>query len=260
MAKAAPVASKFKLPGGFAPPAKSPKQRIILSVVGPQKTGKTELGLWMPGPLAVQSFDTGLEGVIEKHKNRSAVVGVRDYTFDQDNMTEAQLLKAAGPVWEEWSSDFEELIESGIRSVLWDRADELWEVIRLKEWGKLTAKPQFYSVVNAQYRNLVRKAFNSDINLVMINAIKERWDTVVVDGKEKPKPSGEMEVAGYKDKGYLTQGEIWMGRTGRPPTFTATINDSRHNAGVIGMEYTDEAITFPRIASDIFDNDESDWR
>lgn len=255
----AAIKPAFKLPKGFALPAKEPKRRLIMSCNGPQKSGKTNLGLWMPGPLAVQSFDTGLEGVIEKHPNRPAVVGVKDYNFDQESMSEGELLKAAEPVWNAWVKDFNELIESGVRSILWDRADEVWEVVRLKEWGKLTAKPQFYSVVNAQYRQLVRKAFNADINLFMINAVKDEWETIIVEGKEKPRPSGQVVVAGYKDKGYLTQAEIWMSREGKPPVFTATINDSRHNAGIIGMEYKDADITFARIASDIFGNDEEDW-
>ena len=42
------------------------KRRLIISLEGPEKNGKTHFSLTAPGPIAFINFDIGHEGVIEK--------------------------------------------------------------------------------------------------------------------------------------------------------------------------------------------------
>lgn len=231
--------------------------RLLLTLSGLAKTGKTRFALTAPAPVYVQSFDTGTEGVIEQFAAAKDVY-LRDYRLDLDeNADEKQTLDAAKAAWAQFSADFHRLVDGGARTIVWDHADEVWEIIRLKEWGQLTNKPQFYSVVNAQYRALVRSVYNAShpVNLILLHKMKESWGE---DSKGRPTKTGDYEVAGFKDRGYLTQGEIRLSRVGS--LFKAEVVDSRHNAGLIGMEYEGEDVNFPKIASDIFGNEPEDWQ
>jgi hypothetical protein len=77
----------------------------------------------------------------------------------------------------------------------------------LAAFGKLTnVMPHHYVQVNNNFRGLIKRAYDSDTNLIMVHRLKSEWVNIP-DGKggEKGKKTGKLERAGFTDIGFATQ-------------------------------------------------------
>src|SRR5258708_17972913 len=82
--------------------------RLIVALDGLEKQGKTNFALTMPGPIAYQSFDIRLEGVIEKFQTQKMIY-LAEYGFTIEKSTaQAAIIQSAGPEWERFRKDFKE--------------------------------------------------------------------------------------------------------------------------------------------------------
>lgn len=243
--------------GDFQMVSEKVPYRMIWRSFGPEKTGKNHFGLTGPGPVAIQSFDIGLEGVVEKFRVQGKEVRKTSYEFDKNDCSQ----DAAIAIRDRFIKDYHIALNKA-RTIQWDTETELWEIFRFAEFGEASDAPKSYVGLNARYRDLVQCAYDANVNLQLIQKVKERWSTTKKqnrDGRivDSPYPTGEFEPTGMKEVGYIVQANIkhsWVKGTG----FQIEILNCRQNMGVAGETF--ENISMPEFAQMVFpDSDESDW-
>jgi len=195
------------VPAGFVEVTDQIKKRMILSIEGDWGTGKTDLALTAPGPIAFFKFDLNTEVTLAKYARKKRIY-MREYDVVDPNDRDAQT-KAETMMKRFWL-DYAACLESKtIRTVIWDTATEVWEQVRLAAFGRLTnIMPHHYVQVNNGFRNAIRAAFDSDTNLILIHRLKDEWVNVPDPKdptKEKGKRTGRKERAGFSDLGFAVQ-------------------------------------------------------
>ena len=231
------------------------KRRIILSAEAREKRGKSNLALTAPAPHAIFDFDTGLEGVLEKF-SRTKEIYIGDYRRDKGLILSQAEWQAQ---WSKFKKEYVAALSNpAIRTVTIDTATEAWETLRLAKFGKLSqVMPNQYGPANDEYREIVRVAFGSDKNLILLHKMKEEY----VASKANPAIAnwtGEYVRAGFKDSPYLVQMNLFLDRT--KDGFLCRILDCRQSPVLAGMEIYNDDITFPNIATLVFpDTSEEDW-
>jgi len=234
---------------GFSKASDKILPRLIASVSGMEKNGKTSFALSAPGPIIYFNFDFGLEGVINKYAG-SKDIYVKEYRFSRVMTPDKYVTLMAG-----FTTDFHSALRSKARTIVIDTATELWELLRLARFGKLTQVQKWhYGPVNAEYITLMREGYSYDKNVVLLHKMKR---TYVNDAF-----TGAYERKGFNDTGYLAQANLEVYRDGLDGGFYLTINDCRQNSALGGMEFplTDGFSGFGFLAQLIFpDSIESDW-
>lgn len=243
--------------GRFEEVEKEVPYRLIWRSYGPEKTGKDHFGLTAPGPIAIQSFDIGLEGVVEKFLK--APLGPKEiraveYEFDKNacSQDDAKALR------DQFVEDFE-LALTQARTIIWDTETELWEVFRYAEFGVMSDAPKNYVKLNSEYRDLIQRAYDGGVNLQLIQKVKEKWISVeavvAATGRKKLKPqnTGEMEPTGFREAGYLVQVNIQHSWT-KEEGFALQIINCRQNMAIAGETFYNTS--FPELASLVFPESE----
>lgn len=243
--------------GNFKPISIEIPFRLIWRSFGPEKSGKNHFGFTAPGPIAVQSFDIGLEGVVEKFLVEGKEIRACDYEFDKNDCSQ----DAAIAIRDQFIEDFD-LALTQARTIIWDTETELWEVFRYAEFDAMSDAPRNYVQLNARYRDLIQRAYDTGVNLQLIQKVKEKWqsvDKVDRNGRKtsSPYPTGEYEPTGFKEAGYIVQANIqhaWDKERG----FILKVLNCRQNMGIAGEEY--ENFSFGDIAQLVFPtSSETDW-
>jgi len=211
--------------------------RLIVAVSALEKQGKTHFALTAPDPIAFFNLDFGTEGVIDKF------TGKEIHSMPVARLDETQSGQAPAE-YKRFEDAYNYVIRSKeVRTVVVDTATEVWELLRLARFGKLTqVMPYMYGPVNAEYRALIRKAYDYDKNLILVHKMKQQY--------VNDKWNGEYERAGFKDTGFLVQVNTQMYRY-RPEdggAFALSILDCRQNPDLAGMELEGEMCTFPIMA------------
>ena len=252
---AAPV--KKSTWGNFQPVKEVVPYRLIWRSYGPEKSGKNHFGLTAPGPIAIQSFDIGLEGVVEKFVKAGKDIRATSYEFEKDNCTK----EAAAAIRDQFIEDFEIALNVA-QTIQWDTETELWELFRFAEFGEASDAPRSYVGLNARYRDLIQRAYDKQVNLQLIQKVKERWGTVKKqsrDGRivDSPYPTGEFEPTGFKEAGYITQANFrhfWNKENG----FGIECLNVRQNMAIAGETYFN--LEFSDMAQLIFPSSaDTDW-
>lgn len=255
-------------PHGFTFAQVATRRRIILALDGLEKQGKTHFALTAPGPIAYMNFDDGDEGVVDKFVTDKQVVKA-DYRISMgrnDDETSAN----AKTMWQAFVRDYEaaltgQLVVGGkklhIRTIVWDTATETWELLRLFRFGKLTqVMPHHYGPVNAEYRRVVRKAFESDVNLILLHKLKAEYENKVnAAGKEVSNKTGRFVRAGFSEMAFLAQMNAIAYRD--ESGFNMLIKDCRQNMELAGQVIPEPMLDFPTVAGMVFpDSSDEDWR
>ena len=167
--------------------------RIILSIAGLEKQGKTHFALTAPGPIAMFSTDIGEEGVVTKFTDDKDVYIMSVARVDEDDPEQAE------DEYERFHKAYISMLRGNdVRTIILDTATEIWELLRMARFGKLTqVMPYQYGPVNAEYRALIREAYNYDKNLILLHKMKAQYIN--------DKRTGEWERAGFGDTGFLVQ-------------------------------------------------------
>lgn len=207
--------------------------RLIVAISGLEKQGKTHFALTAPGPIALFNLDVGLEGVSSKFVREGKSVFVYDVGRTQSpneaKIAWAELVKAYTSV----------LANKSIRTVVLDTATEVWEMLRLARFGKLAQVMPFqYGPVNAEYRALLRAAYTSDKNLVLLHKMKVKY--------VNDKRTGDYERSGFSDTGFIVQMncEVFRDEDG----FNLSVLDCRHNPEMMGDVLTGPLCSFKYLA------------
>lgn len=230
---------------GFKRVNSVPKPRLILSVEGLDKSGKSNLAFTAPGPLGYLEFDIGKEGVIEKFQTQKVILSPNTY---QTRFDTNRLKEAADAEFTRFTTEYRAGL-SACRSIVIDTATEAWEVLRLARFGKLTKVPPYlYTEANQEYRDLVREAFDGDANLILLHKLKQEW----AEGKDgKMAKTGQYERQGFSETGYLVQMNVrcWREEVREPGDlgFRCMILNCRQNPEVAGEILQNEQITFQTL-------------
>lgn len=232
---------------GFTLPTGESIPRIVMASEAREKAGKTEFAMGLPDPIAVISTDTGTKEVVDRAIRRGRRILLLQLKAPKE------LGKSdAESEWAKCRDAIYAIIESNtVRSMVIDTASELWELLRMAEFGKLTqVKSHHYGPVNDKMRNLVKRSFDRPaLNSIWIHKVKKQYK-----GDEEGTTgnwTGKYERAGFADLAYLVDVNISQYRrldkvdeSGDPDirgqyqqtVFGCTILDSRfEQAQVAGM-------------------------
>ncbi len=227
---------------GFSDERVELPRRLVASVAGRPKTGKTHFSLTAPDPILFFNIDIGTEGVIEKFQDGlDGQPGKQIYKYD------IRVPKGATQgVYETMWADYKKRLQTayGLSSgtVIHDTASESYELSRLARFGKLTqVLPHHYTEVNSEWRELMRLAYDSRMNTIFIHKTKPKYINNV--------RTSEYEISGMSEIPYLVQINLETFRNDDPdgggPEFGIKVVDSRHSPNLNGDIYTgDPMATF----------------
>ena len=251
------ITDKELLKAGFKPKKASTQRRLIVQVEGHEKTGKTHFALTAPGPIAYFGLDLGDEGVVEKFLAQGKEIVTPDDSVRVPSAIEMHLEGPrldASPAWDQLKRAYIAACKSPqIRTIVWDTATETWELIRLARFGKLSqVMPVQYGPVNAEMRGLIRMAYDSDKNFVMLHKMKAEY--------VNDKKTGKFERAGFNDTGYIVQVNLRTFHDPEDNSFGIEVLNARQNMTLCGQVFTGDLCTFPMIATMILPNTQpGDW-
>lgn len=228
------------------------KRRLIVSACAEQGSGKTYFGLSAPAPIAYINLDLNDDGVIQKYQREKKIYR-SCYSLPNGNGSNTdKISEAAQNAWDSICNDFMgALHDNSIRSIVIDTATELWELLRLAVYGKLSGViSRDYQHANAVYRQLIREVEGTEKNLVLLHKLTNEY--------KADKPTGNMVRAGFKHTGYLVQCEIDMRKVSTeefPDKFHAIISKCTLNPEVEGVELQGDSVNFTSLAQFVF----PDW-
>lgn len=227
------------------------KKRLVMAVVAREKQGKTHFSLTAPGPIALFNTDIGLEGVVHKFIDKKDILV---YNISVPAAKDRNVEAEAGRVWDDLENAMEQALgDPYIRTIIVDTASELWEIIRLAYFGKLTeVKPHHYAGVNAEFRRFLKRVFATDKNLLLIQKMKAEY----INNNR----TGEWEMQGFGDTPHIVQVVIRPYRVDKTHeneegmllekgTFGIVLDHCRHNPEVIGTNLVGPMATFPIVAA-----------
>lgn len=245
--------------GGFQRAGIIQKRRLIVCNKALPKCGKSRFGLTMPGPLAVIDLDEGMDGVIQEHQDkkeiyvashRSRLIKIKGMEKGQDEAEEE---------WEAIRNEYiEALSDSQTRSVLVDTGTEMYELLRLAKFGKLSqVMPHQYGKVNKEMQSMVDMAYDSNKNVMFSHKLKRQY--------VNDKATGEFEIAGWKDIQFACQVVCQQWKEPSEPfpdRFHMTLMDCRIAGGVEmeGMDWSGEQVNFPMLAALILGGTEEEFQ
>ena len=174
------------------------KQRIIAASYGEVGTLKTSFWLTAPGPILLQSLDRGTEGVVDvylkDHPDKAIYLAEYDAnTHLLANEDDAQA--AAEALATKIEEDFKAAIANGVRTIVWDKETQLYEIFKYAQFGAPSDSPSNYYGLFQRYRALINTAKDSDINFGVIQGMKTPWvPEAKASGKMGAKPSATNRV------------------------------------------------------------------
>lgn len=220
--------------GGVSLSPKREEPRIVCSIAGHEKSGKSHFSMTAPGPIAVIASDTGTGMIAQKFANMGKSVTlfqVRSAKDLQDGGSRSDYTKE----WVRVKSIVDMVVDNKrFRTMIWDTACGLWELCRLSAFGKLTqVMPHHYVIVNTEYSRLVKMAYQrGGLNAIYLHKVKREY--------KKEQWTGKYERAGMNDMPYLVDINLensWRketvtyddGTAGVVPVYCCECIDSRVN-------------------------------
>lgn len=239
---------------GFTVPDDSAAFSLSVCSTGMEKKGKTHFAFTAPKPLVCIASDTGTAAVARQFKTQDKRIASLEYRVPPTGQARAEYEKE----WLKMEKSLNAvLLNKNIRSLVCDTWTEMWEMLRLARFGKLTqVMPMQYGPVNNEMRDIVKSLVDRpDLNVVFIHKMKKEYKTnkAGIDAW-----SGKWERAGFNDMGYLSDIVIQHffdpgDEDGNGREFGVKVLDSRYNtANIVGNEYRGDLCNFAMLASDCF--------
>jgi len=247
--------------------------RLVLSLEGRHRSGKTHFALTAPKPLVYFPFDRGLsqDFVVSKFSADGGGIYVPPedfclppvpYPLDKDDLDKyrKKMAREAQLVWTRFMQSWERALE-GAKTIVIDTASEQWELLRLARFGKLTqVMPHHYTEVNSEYKSLLNMINESDANLILIHQLKEEWqDRVDASGQKKGSKTGQWVRAGFTKIDYLLHSTLRLACS-PDGDFSAEVMDCHQNTDLMGDVLDGPMCSFPMFACQVFpDSDPDEW-
>lgn len=149
---------------------------IVWASTGPEGSGKSYFGLTAPGPIFVCAFDTHGMNRVARSVTAGKDIRIARYPFSRTpfGSNKAALSAAAGKVWNQFMADYRLALKKS-RTVLIDREDLAWEMLRYTELGGDSAAPKDYADSNTEYISMVQEAYAAGVNLGLLRGVREQW-------------------------------------------------------------------------------------
>lgn len=265
-----PHASPKLIPGyDLVDPNRPSTRRLIISLSGLEKTGKTRISLTAPGPIAYMDYDQRSEGTMEEFTRSGKQVlwrthpdgRPRPYSIpaeagaSDEKMAEVQSI--AKGEWRRFEDDFEALVNNAfVRTIVVDTATEAWELLRLASFGRLAKiPPHLYGEANGAYRRLIRLVRQQTrVNLILVHRLGNEYENVKDKGGEiKGFATGRKERKGFSETGFLADVDLTLTRnpahecTADDLGFRLTVGECR-NTTLRGLELSNSMIDFAFLA------------
>jgi len=209
---------------GFSDAYVESPRRLVVSLSGREKTGKTHFALTAPDPIIYFNVDIGTEGVVGKFQEQGKQVLIYDVRVPRESTKDVYV-----PMWQDVKTRIHKAYALKSGTVVWDTCSEIYELARLAHFGKLTqVMPHNYTEVNNEWRELLRIAYDAPVNSVFIHKVKPVW---INNARTK-----DYEPAGFGEMDYLSQVNLITyredGESG--PEFSVYIKDCRQNPNIGG--------------------------
>lgn len=193
-----------------ADPADAAK-RLVLSLWGDAKEGKTHFSLTAPPPIWYINLDFGVDELLHKFPG----LDVRRADLEMTEATDASTYKK---LLANFHKDYVEALTMG-GTVVVDTATQLWQVVqkvkldavieerteafyakhkKMPEPGEIKLFPFDYADANTYMGGLLRRAAQQrKTNVIFINRAKEDWSS--------QGPTGTVSFQGFKDTAAIVQ-------------------------------------------------------
>lgn len=215
-----------------------------MAIDGEPGSGRTRFVLSAPRPIYVVSLDAGgLEGVLED------ATGVEVATYDWSR----SLAQNDAKVMMREVEDDIRAARDMARTVVIDKATELWQAIRLAEFGRFSGvKSRYYEGPNTRMSEILRYFVDSDTNLLLIH---DRGGDYAGDEKVGTKRAG---FAGTE--GIVRHAALFSAPAKKGGDFSMEVTKCTTNAAFIGETLVNDDISFALYASQAVPQvDPSSW-
>jgi len=209
--------------------------RIIASIEGTDKTGKSHLALTAPRPIMYIDLDVGTEGVIHKFQGEDLMV----YQVEQPERlgSSQELMGRYGEIWATVQDKISEALAMNEGTLIIDTFTEAYDICRLAHFGKMSqVQPHQYGVAYADLREVMRKVHQSKMSCILLHKMGNNFNT------------GEPEMKGWNDIPHQVQVTLRTDRedTADGPVFLAEVRACRQNPNLMGKHLYAGATTDPR--------------
>jgi hypothetical protein len=180
---------------------------LLTANEGKGGSGKTHFALTGPEPICVHQFDPGgLNGLKKNKLFKSKDIRVINYNVDLSKHEENDRQKVAEDAIERFKEQ-QAIALSNARTIVWDKEDHIWELLRYARLGGTSDRPNLYQELNLEYRGFFHDAEMQGINLCAIRGMKEKWGKTGTNGQGKSTfgSLGELEPRGQKEIPELVQ-------------------------------------------------------
>jgi len=194
---------------GFVKSTAKLARRLIISATGEDHSGKNHFAFTAPAPIYVHSFDPGIEGVIEKFNQKKDIyVATYELEVQPGEGTAQAVAESADKLWADFVSNFRDgLASCGQGTTVLDTDTEVWELLRLARFGKLTQiMPHMYGPVNAEMRDLLHEPWGKPVNVFFLSKYVDEWENYTdATGKERGRKTGNKVQKGFSDLAFHVQ-------------------------------------------------------
>ena len=240
-----PVDSEW---GRFAAADLSERYNVVAASCGDGGAGKTHFWLTAPDPIAVFLFDpAGLKGLMTnpqfKHKD-IRVINFYECVNLGSMREKAERAIASLDALQQFREDWKVALKKA-RTVLWDKEDHVWEMLRYATNEDYSAEPKSYYECNMEYRGWFTDAETAGVNFGVIRGMKEKWGQTGTSrrtGQATYGGLGEYIPRGQKEVEELVQVNLSHRWDDTQRAFITTImNKCRLGNAIelLGQEYAD---------------------
>lgn len=202
--------SGFNIYGTDKAPAPTIFPKINAQVIAMEKSGKSRFGMLMPN-VAYLCFDgDGARFQLEAQAKKGRVIAYKNYNVDK-RLTDLTINGAVEQphyidLWKTIESDMVNLLRcKQIRSLVIDRWDTLYEIVRYALFGQLKQVKGGTTAFEASNRELgvmLNMVKAHDKNLILLNGNKKQW---AADSEGKQRPTGKLEPMGWEHTGFCVE-------------------------------------------------------
>jgi hypothetical protein len=215
-------------------------RRECISVEGREKKGKTRFALTAPGPMVFFNLDYGLDRVNPHLQFPDLDLRVVDVPSVAKDGHPDTIADEALKVWQWLKLQHINALDSA-RTVVYDSFTEVWELIRLARFGKLTqVSPQHYGPLNREFHDFIREYSTRSANLILLHKVMPEFEN-----------RSNMERKGFSHIGFAVDDFVRVERddTGQ---FYVEVIESGNNSALKGKIFKEPTNTFPDIAMAMF--------
>lgn len=253
---------------GFVIPTPQLKKRVIWSIEGPGKSGKTDLACAAPGDILYLPFDINYKDTVDKARARGKKIYEPEGGMYRRIFAQGIAPKEVGDVakenYQRFLKDLHKGFKSGFRTIVIDTATEVWQTFVEMRYGKTSQIPMhLWGPLYFEFGNDLKMALDvkegRDTNLLLLHQLKDEYvDSGQKDekGNNKQKKSGAQVLDGCKKMEYFVQAFLRTRFDEETNQFFASFRVCTQNMKLCGQEFEipDDGTGFQMLAMEAMPN------